>query len=158
MSKDNFSLVGKTKIYKNGVLVEEKPNTISNDLKEYLANSLNSSVGTYVGSNSLFSNAQSGSTPPASGDGIVLREGFTSPTFYAAETEDISSEATSTYGKRWKGTMIANAGLSVSIAIIGVNWSTVDDDFTTKFATQNFQSVTLAANDTLTIEWEIAIV
>lgn len=161
---NKYTLKGRTKIYVNDVLVEDKTNTILVDLKSYLASCLNSAGGSHVGSGSLFSNAQSGSTPPLAGDGIAVAPptgpGATSTIDFsdglAMETTDITGQITNEYAARWKGTMTANSAITLARALIGSDWDT--QDFTTNFASQSFQSVTLAQDDTLTIEWEIAVV
>lgn len=167
--KDNFQLIGHTKIYKNGELVFEKKNAINNHLRTYLSNLIGDHTATNkaVSGTNLISNANQNKAGTDDDlidkHGIMLASQVGGPrsVFLSMETITIHGEALNTYGKKWRGTVTVTSPTQFNYAVIGHNWKTATTDFPffeTVFATQTFTTQTLATNDTFVVEWEIAIV
>lgn len=179
--KTQFDIFGYTKIFKNKDLVWEGPNAIQPFLRAYLADSISDSgqaLKAIQGAN-LFSGGQpgSGDRGKAANDvslnnrhGIIVSStiGTSKSNYFAMHTTEISTEAANTYGAKWRGTITAGesgkaipAPITLAAAIIGFNVgnssSTQVPFFEVAYALQNFQAVTLAETDSLTIEWEIFI-
>jgi hypothetical protein len=118
--------------------------------------------------------------PPVAGfvakDGIIIstfdtvNASYGTNTAFAMITTVLTN--TQTFGKKWRGVFTATGAVSASNAVLGhslksdTRFDTLDDIggnvqleklFITAYAKQAFQGVTLAAADTLTIEWEVYI-
>jgi hypothetical protein len=192
LSLEPGRVYGRTKIYKNDVLVHNElkevyadgasPNAIvggsgttsPTGLKAYFAESMSTAVDRAL--NNLFdtSNVSAANynlveestvnVAVAAKDGIVI--GASNSTgdgpAYAAVTTVLT--AANTYGRKWRGVFTATGAVQVAFAVIGWNLkgnttgiTNTVELLTTPYATQQFQTQTLATNDTLTIEWEIFI-
>lgn len=159
-----MELVGRTIIKVNDRVVFDKTNAIANDLKEYLKESMLGNVNNSIGANDgLF--ATNDASPNAGKGGIVVGSSPLTVTqgnptintpFQMVTTDITSASAVNTYGARWRGTITATAPRQFNAAIIGDEWNNVNS-FETNYASQGFQTIVLAIDDTLTIEWEIAI-
>lgn len=172
--KEQFDIFGYTKIFKNDALVWEGRNAINPALRAYLADSISNSTRDNAGVQgaNLFGVGDRGLTATTSAlqpkHGIIVAPtiGTAKANYYAMQTSEISGEASNTYGAKWRGTITAGengknipAPITLAAAIIGntLSSSTSVPFFTVPYAIQSFQGVTLAQNDSLTIEWEIFI-
>jgi hypothetical protein len=166
--KEGFTLRGHTRIFKNDELVFDKDNAIISGsgttsptgLKAYLAQSLNAVVDCAI--NDLMGTGDSdvvSSATMRTKDGILV---MSESNDYGNNTAPVRSMVTTTmtatqaFGRKWKGVLTAAGAREFSYAVLGFN-AVSTGNFTTGFAEQPFTTITLATNDTLTIEWEVYI-
>lgn len=168
-------LYGHTKIWKNDELILDKKNAITNTLREYLKNRMDSAQDTEAvdGNN----NSTRFTTGDLAGNdagiqsrhGIIVGPGkvaFTPEdpnTYRSMVTTNIDDEASNTNGRKWRGFLTAGGPRTFRGASLVFEWDWnsgnplgVSSD-TKRYAVQTFQQVTLAQNDTLTIEWEVFV-
>jgi hypothetical protein len=172
------TVYGRTKIYKNDVLVHNDlkaldadgftPNAIvggsgttsPTGLKAYFAESMSSAVDRAL--NDLFDDDEiepTGSgTTQTDKDGIIVAGalGVFGGAQGAFTTVTTSIAAANTYGRKWRGVISPGTARQFGAAKLGYSLTNAGD-FVTSYATQQFPTQTLAANDTLTIEWEVFI-
>ena len=162
---------GHTKIMINDDVILDKTNAIvggsgtssPTGLKAYFAESMSTPVDRAL--NDLFGTGDVNIVGVASGtplteDGIAVAAdlgdfGNNTAPVRTMETT-VLTPASNTYGRKWRGVLTAGQARQFGAAKIGHS-AVNTGDFTTGYATQQFQTQTLASGDTLTIEWEIFI-
>jgi hypothetical protein len=172
-------LYGHTKIYRNDELVVDKRNAIfggsgttsPTGLKAYLAQVLSANVDRALANAKLFTtgdvNILTGANPQLTNHGIMVMADandygnntapvLTMLTYGPSSSAPNAQVAANTYGRKFKGVLTATAPRQIGYAVLGHD-AKVIGDFGTLFATQSFQTITLAVGDTLTIEWEVYI-
>ena len=177
-TQENVHLLGRTKIFKNGVLHFDSGNVILGGLRQYTAESMNDgTVNKAI--DDLFTDTYETITnddlpytgAQANKDGIVISGSITS--MYGAtgpaslsvrimKTEDIASEASGTHARKWRGTFVAQGAASAAAALLGHNLTFQTEGssihpFAVEYARQSFTTVVLAGGDQLTIEWEVQV-
>ena len=170
-----MTLYGHTKIWKNDELIFDKSNQITDTLRQYLKDRMDSDQATEAVDGN--DNDTRFTTGDVVGDdnsiqgraGIMLNDRFTSgipitsERFRAMDTTEINSEASNTYGRKWRGFLVAGGPRTFAIADLVFDWDWNNNDpfgstaDTKRYARQTFSRVTLAQNDTLTIEWEVYV-
>ena len=167
---DNMNIYGHTKVWKNGVLEVDQHNAILNDMRNYLRNRMETNTG-YKGFTELLFNQPtqvSGGSEGANERGIVISsqailgdQGLNNAQYAAGcvltQTTNISNQASNNNAVKLKGTFTANAAGSYDVAEIVADWNELDYSQTLLFASNSFQTITLASGDVLTVEWEIYI-
>lgn len=163
-----FNIFGHTKIWVNGELKVDQHNAINDGMKDYLRKRMNENT-TYKGfTQNLFNYpTQTSGNDGNSERGIIVgaqadfTQSATSAQKAAAivltQTTNISDQATNNHAVKLKGTFTATNPKTYDFAQIVVDWVDGDYDSSEFYATNSFQSITLAASDVLTIEWEIYI-
>lgn len=171
-----MKLHGHTKIWHNGNLIYDKKNAITNTLRQYLKERMDSNKATEAIDDDLFTTGDLEGDDNTLNDksGIVVTTGnvgfaFSASTTFQPEevrsmvTTDISNEATNTNGRKWRGFLTAGGPRTFSNAALVLKWDWnsnkpfVPAADTITYATQSFSRVTLAQGDTLTIEWEVFV-
>lgn len=150
---ESLSLVGITKISKNGEVILHEPNTIATNLKSYFQASMDSVVDYAL--NSLFSDDEIGTGGAQDGNDGIAFEDSGAAAYLSTNTSAIT--ATQTYGKRWKGVLNATTNHAVDNAHLGYNYGG-GSPFAQPYASQSFSTVNLVNGDVLEAEWEIYIV
>ena len=95
-------------------------------------------------------------------DGIIVSAGADDAIGAGFTMETITQTASNTYGRKWRGIFKAPGPVTLAYAVIGhsllaTSENNIVDNFVTPYATQTFPGQTLAADDQLTIDWEIFI-
>lgn len=167
-----MKLHGHTKIWHNGNLICDKKNAITNTLRQYLKERMDSNKATEAIDEDLFTtgdlegntlNGKSGIVVTAGNVGLVASTAFQPEEVRSMVTTDISNEATNTNGRKWRGFLTAGGPRTFSNAALVLKWDWYSNEpfvpaaDTITYATQSFSRVTLAQGDTLTIEWEVFV-
>lgn len=167
-----MTLYGHTKIWKNDELIFDKRNQITDTLRQYLKDRMDSDQATEaVDGDDDITRFEDGDIVGDDNSiqgraGIIVTDTVVAGSadrFRTLATTQINSDASNTYGRKWRGFLQAGGPRTFNEANLVFNWdwdnnapfgSTAN---TKRYARQTFSRVTLAQSDTLTIEWEVYV-
>ncbi len=151
-------------------LLVDQENTINNEFKTVVRNTMNSNVDFALDNLQATSIANASLGAGANGkDGVIIGNGDpatesylpadpTAPNFMASVVHP--TDESGNYYRQWQGTfqnLLAGA-VSINGAILGLNYLNTDQEaFVTRYAIGTFSNVSLAQNDIITINWKITV-